>query len=278
MLFMKEKILRELIVSIAGSGAEKIVDILINKKNVNEFLISKKLDATINQARNILYKLSEHGVVTFIRKKDKKSGGWYTYFWTLNVGKSFQLYRERILEEVRNIENHMGNRKTKQFYNCSYCGLEISEEESLLHDFICPECGEVFQLKNTDEEVVSLEKNILKLTENLSFVDKEIDDFRKKEEMSRERRVKKELKLKKEEREKKRKKLQKERLAETKKKTRKSKTIGKKKSLKSAKKTIKKIVRKSIKKNVMKLRKKKLHKKKFNSKIKLRKTKKGRAK
>ena len=50
----------------------EIVDLLYGKANVNEFLIAKKLNVTINQARNILYKLGDEGLVSFIRKKDKK--------------------------------------------------------------------------------------------------------------------------------------------------------------------------------------------------------------
>lgn len=77
---MIEKFLREYISIVAGSGADKILAILFNKKNVNEFLIAKKLNMTINQTRNILYKLADGGLVHFMRKKDLKSGGWYTYF------------------------------------------------------------------------------------------------------------------------------------------------------------------------------------------------------
>src|SRR3989344_2789042 len=81
-------LIREVIESIAGMPAVGIVDLLYGKKNINEFLIAKKLKLNINQTRKILYKLSDEGLVSFIRKKDKKNGGWDTYYWTLDVTKS----------------------------------------------------------------------------------------------------------------------------------------------------------------------------------------------
>src|SRR3989344_6702790 len=82
------KLIREVIESIAGAHAVGIVSLLYGNKNINDFLIAKKLKLNINQTRNILYKLSDEGLVSFIRKKDKKNGGWDTYYWTLDVTKS----------------------------------------------------------------------------------------------------------------------------------------------------------------------------------------------
>ena len=52
----------------------KMVSDIISNKHVNEFIIAKKLDLTINQTRNVLYKLADEGLVSSIRKKDKKKG------------------------------------------------------------------------------------------------------------------------------------------------------------------------------------------------------------
>ena len=79
-VLMQEKFLKQSFEFIVGSQAEGLVDILKSDKFVNEFLIAKKLGIEINQARNLLYKLSDNGLVEFTRKKDKKKG-WYTYGW-----------------------------------------------------------------------------------------------------------------------------------------------------------------------------------------------------
>ena len=83
---MLKDLLKSLVEELAGDYATPIVDILYNKKDVNEFRIAKKMEMTINQIRNILYKLSAEGLVSFIRKKDDKKG-WYIYYWTLETEK-----------------------------------------------------------------------------------------------------------------------------------------------------------------------------------------------
>ncbi len=52
------KFLKRIVEEVAGESAGEIVDFLSNKSNINEFIIAKKLKLTINQTRNLLYKLS----------------------------------------------------------------------------------------------------------------------------------------------------------------------------------------------------------------------------
>ena len=95
-----KKLLKKILKELAGTEAEKIVEILYGKKNVNEFIIAKKLNLTINQTRNILYKLGDEGLVSFVRKKDNKKGGWYIYFWTLETEKGLEKYKDKTLLDI----------------------------------------------------------------------------------------------------------------------------------------------------------------------------------
>src|SRR3989344_2502384 len=165
---MLEKFLNDYVSIVAGSGADKIVNILFKKKNVNEFLIAKKLNMTINQTRNILYKLADKGLVYFMRKKDLKSGGWYTYFWTLDDYKCLVSYQATLLKEIEIQESILLTRKTKQFYVCKTCGIEVIEEQAILHDFTCSECGEVYISKDPAESVKEVEKSINKLKDKVA--------------------------------------------------------------------------------------------------------------
>ena len=56
---MLDKLLREIVVLVVGKPAEPIADLLYSNKHINEFTIAKKLGITINQTRNILYKISD---------------------------------------------------------------------------------------------------------------------------------------------------------------------------------------------------------------------------
>jgi len=128
---MQVKFLKSVVEHLINKQAVPIVDLLVGKRDVNEFLIAKKLELTINQARNILYKLSDYGLVSFIRKKDKRKG-WYIYFWTLNVYQSLNLFEQRLREELKQTEEQLKSRKEKRYYICNICSIEVTEEAALL--------------------------------------------------------------------------------------------------------------------------------------------------
>ena len=197
---MQIKLLKEVVIYVVGNSGAKIVDLLYEKKNVNEFLIAKKLGLTINQARNILYKLADEGLVSFIRKKDSKKGGWYTYFWTLNSGKSLAKFKENLEKIIFELENRMNQRKRGRFFFCVNCNLEFDEENALLHTYMCPECGEPLQLKDNSAEIASMQKEADKLRELTASVDAELAVIGAAEQKVRDRKLRAEMKKKEKER------------------------------------------------------------------------------
>ena len=162
-------LLRDVSALIGGKNAGAIVDLLIDKKNINEFIIAKKLNLTINQTRNILYKLSDEGLVSSIRKKDKKKG-WYTYFWTYNSDKAFLLLEKTLLKDIEQFEHQLKSREVKRFYVCKTCNSELTEEHALLNEFTCPECGEVYELNDNKQSIQEIKNNINRLKKKLDEV------------------------------------------------------------------------------------------------------------
>lgn len=197
---MQIALFKDIVYSLAGSGAVKIIDLLYDKKNVNEFLIAKKLKLTINQTRNILYKLADEGLVSFIRKKDSKKGGWYTYFWTLNIGKSLNKFRDKLKKQIESIENEIGNKRKNQFFVCPSCKMNYTSEQALLDHYSCPECGEVLQLKDNTGEVQDMEKQLVKMQKILEDINGEIAIIEKEEEKVKGRRLKADAKKREKER------------------------------------------------------------------------------
>tara|TARA_Y100000310_G_scaffold325690_1_gene389516 strand:+ start:727 stop:1494 length:768 start_codon:yes stop_codon:yes gene_type:complete len=254
---MQAKFLKSVVEHLINKSAVPIVDLLIGKKDVNEFLIAKKLELTINQARNILYKLSDYGLVSFIRKKDKRKG-WYIYFWTLNVYQSLNLLEDKLKKELENLEFQLKSRKEKGYYLCDTCSIEVTEEVALLNDFTCPECEEVYKLNENKEIIEQLEKEISKIKREIKLVSEE----RQKEGEKLEKKKAKKIKLAEEERKAKRAAKRKEtaRLKaklEGKGKSKKKVTKKKVKKKKAKKKVKKKIAKKKPMKKSGKLKKKK---------------------
>ena len=233
---MLEKFLREAVVVVVGKQFEKTADLLDSKKYINEFIIAKKIDVTINQTRNILYKLSDYGLVSSIRKKDKRKG-WYTYFWRIEVIKCLEFLKEIVEKKMEQVNHQIKNRETKQFYSCEKCNIEFNEENALLHNFTCSECGSIFTAKDNSKILKEAKKEIDKLRRELGLINDEIRNEKEKVEKVKAKEFKKEEEIKRKAREEARKKLKALKKRESK------KTAGKTK--KKAKKPKKKIIRKS---------------------------------
>ncbi len=272
---MLKKFLRDAVNLVVGKQAEEIVNLLDTDKYVNEFILAKKLDITINQTRNILYKMSDHGLVSSIRKKDKKKG-WYTYFWKIEILKSLEFVRNDILKKISQLENQIKRRETKRFYVCKRCNIELNEENSLLHSFTCRECGDVLMLKDNTKVIREMKKNMERLKKDLDFVDEEIEKEKEKIEKRKLRELKKEerarkrkLRMRRKKRKKKgklKKKKSKRKIKRAKKKVKKPKIRKKKVSSKKPRKKKRKLRKKAYKKSRKKLSKKKARTKKKKSK------------
>jgi transcription factor E len=256
----------------AGEGTGRIVEILFGKKDVNEFLISKKMELTINQVRNILYKLSADGLVSFIRKKDKRKG-WYIYYWTLKTEKCLVKLEQSLLQKIENFKSTLNSRETKRFYSCNPCGIEVGEEKALEYGFSCEECAEVFELSDNTRSIRDAKAKITRTERELELISGELEAVREKEAKKRARankKIDKELAEKKA--------LMKEIRAAARKKVAAAKRKAEGKPVKKVvvkKKSVKKVVKKKVvakKKVVKKVMKKKVVKKKTGFMRKLRKS------
>lgn len=192
---MQVKLLKDIVSGIAGKPASDIVDLIFGKKDVNEFLIAKKLGLTINQIRNILYKLSNYGLVSSIRKKDKRKG-WYIYYWTLSSEKSLEFLKKTMNKEIENTENQIKARQSKRFYLCKVCNIEVTEEKALENSFACAECGEVYELNSAVKIIKELNTKLNSLKRNLIVIDEELGKIREKQEKKAKRKREKQEKEK----------------------------------------------------------------------------------
>ena len=196
---MQVKLLHDLVEEMAGINTGRIVEILFGKKDVNEFLIAKKMELTINQVRNILYKLSADGLVSFIRKKDKRKG-WYIYYWTLKTEKCLVKLEQSLLKKIENLKGILSSRETKRFYICKPCGIEVGEEKALEHGFSCEECAEVYELSDNSGSIRDTKAKITRTEKELELIRGELGTIRDKD---KKKRVREDIKTAKEDADKK---------------------------------------------------------------------------
>ena len=187
----RKNLLNESISSIIGKQGDEVINFLDTEKYVNEFLIAKKLDNNINQTRNLLYRLSEHGLVSSTRKKDKKKG-WYTYFWKLEALKALEFLKEILRKRIDQTSHQIQSREIKTFYICEKCNIEHNEENALIHDFTCSECGSIFVLRDNTKIIKELRKNLEKQQRELNIIDAEIGREKEKGDKKKVKEIKKE--------------------------------------------------------------------------------------
>lgn len=195
-----KSLLKTIVVSLTSPAASSVIDALYDKKNVNEFLIAKRLKLTINQTRNILYRLADEGLVHFIRKKDVKKGGWYTYFWTLNMSKSVQRYVTLLEEQRAVLHAQLHAQQTGRFYVCPHCHVEYTEEHAIEHDYSCPECGEVVLIKDTAPMIATLTKDLAGADTRLAGIRAKLSTLLHDDEKVRQRKIQADVRKKAKER------------------------------------------------------------------------------
>lgn len=194
MNFMKEILLKNLIEKIIDRKGVQIIDILLKKNIVKEEDILKKTKMPINEIRNIFYKLLSEGIVSFIKKKDKKKG-WFIYYWSLDEERSLLKIKEELKKEIEELKKDLEIRKKERFYYCDTCKKEIKEEEALESEFICQECASPYRLLDNYQVIQEIQKKIQRKEKNLIDTEREItllkEENKKKENKSKKKSVRK---------------------------------------------------------------------------------------
>ena len=163
---LSTELIDDLIKEIAGEETVPLVHYLYDKKHISEFKLADNLDITVNQVRNLLYRLDEHNLVSFIRKKDKIKG-WYEYYWTINLVKARLLIIDMKREKMSRLRKILKEEREQDYYYCPGKCLRMSGEEALEYQFTCRECDEVLQQEDTELRKKEMNEQMKKLLSDL---------------------------------------------------------------------------------------------------------------
>ena len=165
---LTSKLIEEAIAEVAGEDVVPLVKRLKNRKNVSEFKLADSVHQEINVVRNMLYRLYNVNLVSFIRKKDKKKG-WYIYYWTFEPKKVKYLLQKIKKKRLQNLKKRLEREKQGNFYVCPNQCVRLDFDQATNFEFKCPECGEIIQqednikkIKRIEQEVKELEKELKK--------------------------------------------------------------------------------------------------------------------
>ena len=160
-----KKLIEDVVKELVGEEALDIIFYLRGKTRISEFIIAEELDLEIHRTRNILYRLLEHNVVSFMRKKDKIKG-WYICYWDFNEHLVPYLSEKIASEKVHKLQERLEREQGGQFYMCKNACARMDFEKAIEFNFKCPECGEIMNLQDNSRTIEFLRQRIKELSED----------------------------------------------------------------------------------------------------------------
>lgn len=160
------KVIADVVSEIAGPDVVPLVKALRKKPNASEFKLADAIDEEINTVRNMLYRLYDANLVSFIRKKDKKKG-WYIYYWTFNQKRVKDLLRNIRQNKAEKLRERLAREKSTSFFTCPNKCIRLDFEQAIEFEYKCPECGELLEQEDNALRIAELTKELAKLEKEI---------------------------------------------------------------------------------------------------------------
>src|SRR3989344_4686672 len=164
---LPQPLMEELVKEVAGDDVLPLLRLILGKSNVSEFKIAEKLNTTVNQVRNMLYRLNEHNLVAFTRKKDKEKG-WYIYFWTFDTFNARQLIVDRKQKKISDLKRMINEENTTGMYVCPSRCIRVNAQQALDLDYKCTTCNSLLKEEDSRQLIEKTKQLIEKIRAELN--------------------------------------------------------------------------------------------------------------
>lgn len=171
-LKLPQRFVDELVSEVAGSDVVPLVNLMLTKDCISEFDLADRIKISVNQIRNMLYRLQNHNLVDFIKKKDKKKG-WYIYYWLFDLSLARKLIKEMKENKLVYLKKRLEHEKEETFYKCPNDCIRLNAINAMEHNFRCDECGELLIGEQASDSFETIKKEIKKLEEDIAELNKE---------------------------------------------------------------------------------------------------------
>jgi transcription initiation factor TFIIE subunit alpha len=163
---ISNNIIEYVVKELVGEDAIPLVNFLKNNKNISEFKIAEVIKKEVNSTRNMLYRLYENNLVSFIRKKDKKKG-WYIYYWTFNQKRVKDLIVELKKKKFKKLKERITREEGGNFFGCKNKCIRLDFDQATDFTFKCPECGSVLDQEDNKKVIEDIHKEIKDLEKEM---------------------------------------------------------------------------------------------------------------
>ncbi len=159
---LSNQFVESVVAEASGPDTIEIVRALKNKKNISEFKIAEMLRLDVNIIRNMLYRLHDANLITFVRRKDKKKG-WYIYYWTLNLKRIKSLFISLRKKKLEKLKDRLAREKANYFFSCQSRCMRVDFDQATEFEYKCPECGALMSQEDNAQKINEIEAEISKI-------------------------------------------------------------------------------------------------------------------
>lgn len=144
-----------------------VIKALNGREGYSEFKLAEALGKDVNATRNLLYKLHNLNLASFVRKKDQKIG-WYICYWTFHGERVSAFLLAEIGRRLEVLKEKQGKEAETGFFTCANrCG-RLEFDNAFDFSFRCPECGELLaQDKESGAANTSLTAEVKRLEKEI---------------------------------------------------------------------------------------------------------------
>ncbi len=158
-----------------GELARRILELIMKSKTpVGEESMGKILGVKSNEARKIVQKLAEEGIIRYRRLKreakpgEKASG---IHAWFINYERIEGILINRLRKTREKLKIRLEFLKEQgQLFICPVCGKRYTFDEALANDFTCSNDGSMLIEYDTSKEIEFLENIIKEIDKDLEKI------------------------------------------------------------------------------------------------------------
>lgn len=154
-----------------GKDVAELVAELAKQNDYSEFKLAEALGKEVNQTRNMLYKLHDASLASFIKKKDNKIG-WYIYYWTFHPEKVNHYMLKERKNKLETIKDIASRRQGQNYFSCKSWCVSLDFDKAFEFSFRCPECGELLEQEAEDKKRFGSPDDIDKLEREIRGMEK----------------------------------------------------------------------------------------------------------
>lgn len=147
-----------------GAETVELVKYLNGKTNVSEFTIAKDMNIDIHLVRNLLYRLNNQHLCTYIRKKDRLKG-WYISYWTLNNKRFKEVFDKLQVSRLLMLKVKLKKEEEYRYglYICPNLCTRMNFESAMEINYKCPECGRILNPQDNSRTIEHLKNMIAEM-------------------------------------------------------------------------------------------------------------------